>query len=246
MAWLDVTTRSLGVAFLATLLTLCVATPLGYVLSRRDFWGKRLVSALGMLPLVLPPTAVGTLLLALLAENGPFGATTMGFDLGVLFTWKAAVIASAVMSFPLVLRTTRLTFDGIDPRLEGMAQSLGHTPLASIAKVTLPLAKRGLVAAAILGFLRALGEYGATAMIAGNIPGKTQTIALAIESAQAAGHVEEALVLTVLAVALGVSCLVLSEHLLDESPRRGARRVQSDPVGLPFGAKPMTRTNVET
>jgi molybdate transport system permease protein len=222
MEWLDVTTRSLGVATLATLLTLILATPLGYVLSRREFWGKRLVSALSMLPLVLPPTAVGTLLLALLAENGLFGAATIGFDFDVLFTWKAAVIASAVMSFPLVLRTTRLTFDGIDPRLESMAQSLGHSPFVAILKVTLPLSKRGLAAAAILGFLRALGEYGATAMIAGNIPGKTQTVALAIESAQAAGHAAEALTLTILAVALGSSCLVLSEYLLDERPRRGA------------------------
>jgi molybdate transport system permease protein len=224
MDWVDVTTRSVEVAVLATLLTLLVATPLGYVLSRRSFWGKRVVSALGMLPLVLPPTAVGTLLLALLAEHGLFGVATLGIDLGVLFTWKAAVLASAVMSFPLVLRTTRLTFDGIDPRLERMAQSLGHSPLASMVRVTLPLSKRGLVAAAILGFLRALGEYGATAMIAGNIPGKTQTIALGIESAQAAGHVEEALALTVLAVVLGLSCLVLSDHLLDERPRRGTTR----------------------
>lgn len=223
--WLDVTLRSLGVAGVATVLVMGLAMPTGYVLSRYEFPGKSLVSALGMLALVLPPTAVGTLLLALLADTGPLGERTLGFDLQILFTWRAAVVASTVMAFPLALRTVRIAFDAVDPKLELMARTLGRSLPRTWLSVTLPQAKRGLVAAAILGYLRALGEYGATAMIAGNISGKTQTLALAIESAQAAGHRTEALGLTILTVSLGLVSLLLAERLLSApSPTSGMPR----------------------
>lgn len=211
----DITLRSLGVAFLATVAVMVVTVPIAYFLSRRQFLGKGLVAAVFMLPLVLPPTAVGLLLLILLSPAGPLGIR--GAELGLLFTWRAAVVASAVMAFPLALRTARVAFDSVDPRLETMASSLGYSKLRRFAWVTVPLARRGLLAACILAFLRALGEFGATVMIAGNIPGQTQTLALAIEAKQAAGKMNEALAYAALAVVLGLGSLVAAERLLSAS-----------------------------
>ena len=211
---LDITLRSLGVALLATFMVMVVTIPTAYLLSRRQFYAKGLVSAVLMLPLVLPPTAIGLLLLILLSPNGPFKIG--GVELGLLFTWRAAVVASAVMSFPLAFRTARVAFDGVDPRLETMASSLGYSFLRCFATVTVPLARRGLAAAAILAFLRGLGEFGATVMIAGNIPGHTQTLALAIEAKQAAGKMGEALGYALLAVVLGLVSLVVAERLLSQ------------------------------
>jgi molybdate transport system permease protein len=208
----EIALRSFGVALLATVVVMAVSIPMAYLLARKDFKGKELVAALLMLPLVLPPTAVGLLLLVLLSPNGPLGIA--GVKWGLLFTWRAAVVASAVMAFPLALRTARVAFDGVDSRLETMASSLGYSPWRRFATVTLPLASRGLLAAAVLAFLRGLGEYGATAMIAGNIPGQTQTLALAIEARHAAGRVGDALLFAGLAVALGLGSLVVAERLL--------------------------------
>lgn len=209
---LDITLRTLGVALLATLFVMCATIPLAYILARRDFFGKELMAALLMLPLVLPPTAVGVLLLVLLSPSGPLGVS--GLQWGVLFTWRAAVIASAVMAFPLALRTARVAFDGVDARLETMASSLGYSPIRRFFTVTLPLASRGLIAAAILAFLRSVGEYGATVMIAGNIPGQTQTLALAIEAKQAAGRLGDALFYAGVAVGVGLGALLIAERLL--------------------------------
>ncbi len=210
-----ITLRSLGVAFLATIAVMIVAIPVAYLLSRRQFFGKGFVAAVLMLPLVLPPTAVGLLLLFVLSPNGPLGIG--GVELGLLFTWRAAVIASAVMALPLALRTARVAFDAVDPRLETMASSLGYSKLRRFATITVPLARRGLGAACILAFLRGLGEFGATAMIAGNIPGQTQTLALAIEARQAAGKMNEALAYAAIAVVLGLGSLIVAERLLSTS-----------------------------
>lgn len=212
--WLDITLRSVGISLCATLVVLLVAIPLGHWLSRHEFVGKSLVTAVLMLPLVLPPTAVGTLLLALLGNGGPGPLRWFGFAERVLFTWRAAVLAAAVMSFPLVLRTARVAFDGVDPRLEAMAETLGYSRLRCFGAITLPLARRGLIAAAILGFLRGLGEFGATVMIAGNIPGQTQTLALAIEARQTAGKTGEALAFAALAMGIGITALVFAERLV--------------------------------
>ena len=198
---------SLQVAAVATVLVMAVGVPLAYLLSRYEFVGSRLVTSLLVLPMVLPPTAVGYVLLLLLGDRGWLGRDTIGFDLRLLFTWRAATLAAAVMAFPLVLRTARVAFEAVDPRLELMSRSLGRSPLATFVVVTLPLAYRGLLAAAILGFMRSLGEFGATVMIAGNIPGRTQTMALAIFGAQQAGNDREALLL--LAVAVGVGFVAL-------------------------------------
>ncbi len=211
---------SLQVATAATLAVLVPALLLAYLLARREFRAKSLVSALAGLPLVMPPTAVGYLLLRLFATDGPLGRATLGFDLGVLLTWKGAVIASSVMAFPLVVRTARVAFEGVDPRLEMMARTLGHGRAETWLRFTLPLAWRGILAAAILGFTRALGEFGATVIVAGNIPGRTQTLASAIYSAQQVGAQREAYFLLAVAVAAGLAAILASEALSRQAPGR--------------------------
>jgi len=164
-------------------------------------------------PLILPPTAIGYLLLALFARHGPLGEATLGFDLDVLFTVRAACIASAIVALPLVARTARSAFEAVDPRLEAMARTLGMSTGRAFFAVTLPLARRGLLAALVLGFGRALGEFGATVIVAGNIPGRTQTLALAIfESIQ---HGEDARVRLLVGVAfvLAFSLIFVVERL---------------------------------
>ncbi len=221
---LPVLILTLKVASTATLVVIVPATLLGYALARFDFRGKRLLSALVGLPLVLPPTAVGFLLLRLLAVDGPLGRETLGLDLGLLLTWKAAVVAAAAMSVPLVVRTARVAFEGVDPRLEAMARTLGLRPLETFFRVTLPLAGRGLLAAVILGFTRALGEFGATVTLAGNIPGRTQTLASAIFSAQQVGDEARADLLMLVALAVGFAAIFAAETLgRERTERRNAR-----------------------
>lgn len=211
------------VALVATLIVLPPGIALGWVLARRAVPGKALIETLTALPLVLPPTAVGFLLLGLLARNGPFGEARLGFDLDLLFTWKGAVLASAVMSLPLVVRTARVAFEEVDPQLEGVARTLGLGPLETFLAVTLPLARRGLLAAAVLGFARALGEFGATILVAGNIPGRTQTLALAIFSDMQAGREDDAMVLVAITVAIAFLALWTTEALLRRGRGRPAR-----------------------
>lgn len=211
-AW-AATLLTLQVATLSTLLTFVPATLLGYTLARYDFRGKRLVSAVVGLPLVLPPTAVGLLLLRLFGSDGPLGVDTIGVDLGVLLTWRGAVVAAAVMSMPLVVRTAEVTFRGIDPRLETMAATLGHDRWSVWGRFLLPMAARGLLAAAVLGFTRAVGEFGATVTLAGNIPGRTQTLASAIFSAQQLNDQAEAAVLLAVALVLGFAAIFAADTL---------------------------------
>lgn len=200
-------------AALATGLVMVPGTLVAYLLARHDFRGKQVVSTLFSLPLVLPPTAVGYLLLRLFAADGPLGRDTLGLDLRVILTWKAVVVASAVMATPLVVRTARVSFEGVDPRYEEMARTLGHGRAATFLRYTLPLAARGLLAAMILGFTRAVGEFGATIVLAGNIPGRTQTLASAIFSAQQAGREEEANLLLGIALAVGFAAVYATESL---------------------------------
>ena len=209
----DALRLSLQVALWSTLIVLPTGSLLAYWMTRHEFRGKRLLSTLVTLPLVLPPTAVGYLILRALAIDGPLGRDVLGFDLGILLTWKAAVLAASAMAFPLVFRTARVTFEAIDPRLEGMARTLGHGRLSTLVRFTLPMAARGLLAASILGFTRAVGEFGATVMIAGNIPGRTQTLASGIYSAQQAGHESQAYVLLGVALLVGVVAIFASEGL---------------------------------
>ena len=186
---------------------------IAYALARFEFRGKRTLSSLVGLTLVLPPTAVGYVILRLLAPSGLFGSKTIGIDLDILLTWKGAVVASIVMALPLVVRTARVAFEAVDPHLEQMARTLGYTQLKTFFLFTLPLAFRGLLAAAILGFTRAIGEFGATVIIAGNIPGQTQTIASAIFSAQQAGNDHEAQLLLGVALIVGFIAIYAAEFL---------------------------------
>lgn len=204
---------SIRVAAIATLVILPPGVALGWLLARRELPGKALVETLTALPLVLPPTAVGYLLLRLLARDGPLGERVLGVDLDLLFTWKGAALASALMALPLVVRTARVAFEEVDPRLEGMARTLGLGPWRAFQKVTLPLARRGLAAAAVLGFSRALGEFGATVIVAGNIPGQTQTLPLAIFADLQLGRDAEAMTLVGITVALAFVTLWTVEAL---------------------------------
>lgn len=204
---------SLKVAFWTTVVILPPGILLGLLLARRRFPGRSLVETLVSLPLVLPPTAVGYLLLSLLAREGLLGEATLGLDLDLLFTWKGAVLASSIMALPLVARTARVAFEQVDPRLEAMGRTLGLGPIRAFLFITAPLARKGLAAAGILGFSRALGEFGATVMVAGNIPGKTQTLALAIFSDMQVGAEREAMILLGLTVVLAFAAIWSVEML---------------------------------
>jgi molybdate transport system permease protein len=210
---------TLRVAGCATLLVAPVGIALGLALARRSFPGKSLLETVVALPLVLPPTAIGYLLLSLFSRSGVFGPRALGFDLDLLFTWRAAVLASAVVAVPLVARTARTAFEEVDPRLEFMARTLGMSRARTLVAVTLPLARRGLLAAVGLGFGRALGEFGATVIVAGNIPGRTQTLALAIFSEIQLGDTAAALRLVAITVAIAFLLMWSIEGLLRRGPR---------------------------
>lgn len=205
---------SLEVAFGASLIVLPPGILIGRLLARHDFAGKGVVETIVSLPLVLPASAVGYILLSLFAIDGPLGSRNLGFDPAILFTIKGALAAAAVMSLPLVARTARVAFEGVDPRLEGMARTLGYGPWRSFSRVSLPLAGRGLAAAAVMGFSRSLGEFGATVIVAGNIPGRTQTLALAIYSDIQSGNMEDARGLLAITTLLAFAGTYLTERLI--------------------------------
>lgn len=209
---------TLRVALTATLIAAPVGIGLGHLLARRSFPGKSVLETIVALPLVLPPTAIGYLLLSLFSRSGILGEESLGFDPDVLFTWKGAVLASSVMSLPLITRTARAAFEQVDPRLELMMRSLGISRSKTFLKVTIPLARRGLMAAATLGFGRALGEFGATVIVAGNIPGRTQTLALAIFNEIQLGHSGAALHLVGITVLIAFAIIWSAERLQRERP----------------------------
>jgi molybdate transport system permease protein len=206
---------SFKVAACAAAVGLPFAVAIGYGLARSRIKGKWLVEVFVNLPLVLPPVVVGYLLLVCFSPRGPVGSLLQAwFGVRIVFTWLGAVLASMVVSFPLMVRAIRLTFQGIDPRLEMAARSLGASPLRSFLTVSLPLARRGLIGGCILGFARSLGEFGATIMVAGNIEGQTRTIPLAIYSlTNQPGGMEQSWRLVGLAVVLACGALAVSEWL---------------------------------
>ncbi len=219
----EVLVVTLRVAGVAVLLAAPPGVALGHALARRQFPGKSVVETLVALPLVLPPTAIGYVLLTLLSRRGPLGEASLGFDPGLLFTWRAAALASAVVALPLIARTARAAFEEVDPRLELMARTLGLSRARTFCTVTLPLARRGLGAALALGFGRALGEFGATVIVAGNIPGRTQTLSLAIFSELQLGHTDAALRLVALTTILAFGLMWCVERLLRRDPNEEAR-----------------------
>ncbi len=171
---------------------------------------------------MLPPTAVGILLLEALSRRAPVGSWLASLGVEIVFTWKAVVLAMAVMSFPLLVRSARTAFEEVDPRLVGYARTLGHGPLAAFRRVTLPLAWRGILAGVVLAFSRALGEFGATIMIAGNIPGRTRTLSLAIFHESQLGRDDRALVLAGVTCALAFAALWTAELVTRRRARRAA------------------------
>ena len=176
---------SLQVAACATVITLLVGIPISYVLARKRFRGKDIVTLLLTLPMVLPPTVTGYLLLLLMGKNYPLGQlfqAITGHELGIVFTWYAAVIASFAVSFPLMLMTVRASMQDVDQELVNASYMLGRSEFQTAVRVVIPLSARGIVAGTTLAFARAMGEFGATIMVAGNWPGKTQTMPMAIYS----------------------------------------------------------------
>ena len=205
---------SLLVAGMATVCVAVLGTLAGWLLARRRFAGRELLDALLTLPLVLPPTVTGYYLLVLLGRQGLLGRPL--FELAgwsIPFTWVACAIAAAVMAFPLMVRAARVAFEEVDSRHELAAASLGHGAGSIFFRVLVPLARRGLIAGVILTFARALGEFGATLMLAGNVPGRSQTLPLAIYEAIATGEDDAALVMSLLLTAISVIVIIAAGHL---------------------------------
>lgn len=210
---------SLKVSGVAVLATMPVAFGLAWLLARGRFPGKLLLDALVHLPLVLPPVVTGWLLLVLFGANGPAGrwlAEWLG--LSFMFRWTGAALAAAIMALPLMVRAMRLSIEAVDPRLEGAARTLGASPWRTFVSITLPLAMPGLLAGAVLGFARSIGEFGATITFVSNIPGETRTIPIAIYGAlQIPGNEAEVTRLAIIAVVLSLGALLVSEILARRS-----------------------------
>ena len=211
---------TLRVAVVATLVNLPVALAVSWLLVKKKIRGRLIIDMLVSLPLAVPPVTVGFFLLLILGREGPVGAlvhTLLGTD--IVFTWVAAAIASAVVSFPLMARTTMVAIGEVDERLEMSARSLGAGPWRVALTVTIPLAYRGIAAGVLLGFVRALSEFGATISVAGNIPGRTQTLALAIYSNVQLREDSTALTLVAVSMGLAVATLLAHNWLLERAAR---------------------------
>lgn len=205
---------SLKVAFWATVCVLPFGVLVAYVLARFDFFGKQALNNLVHLPLILPPVVTGYLLLLGFGPMGPLGRLLESAGLGVAFRWQGAALAAAVMGFPLLVRSIRLSFEAMDSRLEQAASTLGASPFWVFWTVTLPLALPGLLTGAVLCFAKAMGEFGATITFVANIPGETQTLPSAIYAAlQVPGGEAVALRLVVISVAVAFAALICSEVL---------------------------------
>ncbi len=205
---------TLKVAAWATALNLVAGVGLGWLLARKQFPGRELLDALLTLPMVLPPTVLGYYLLVLLGRRGWLGAWLKDtLDVQLIFTWQGAVIAATVVAFPLLLKSARAAFEGVDPRLEQAARALGLGELALFLRVSVPLAWPGILAGALLVFVRAMGEFGATLMVAGSIPGRTQTLSIAVYEAVQAGQDSLANTLVVIISVACTAVLLVAGHL---------------------------------
>ena len=203
---------TLRTAALSTLLIVPPALAIAWLLARRRWRGKALVETLVALPLVMPPVATGLILLQLLGRRGPIGGwlhDALGID--VVFTWRAVVAAMMVMSFPLLVRAARVAFEEVNPRYEQIASTLGATNARVFATITLPLAARGIVSGMLLAFARAIGEFGATILVAGNIPGRTTTLSLAIYNYVQLGRDSDAFRLLGFSVVIAFAAVWIAE-----------------------------------
>ena len=214
---------TLQVAALGTAINLPIAVALSWLIVKRRVRGRFLIDLLVSLPLAVPPVAVGYFLLLMLGREGPVGSVVHGLlGVDIVFTWVAAALASAVVSFPLMARSIMVAMGGVDERLEKSARSLGAGMWRVIFTVTIPLAYRGILAGILLGFVRALSEFGATIVVAGNIPGKTQTLPLAIFTNVQLGEDDAALRLVSVSIGLAVVTLLVHNWLLERSRAQDA------------------------
>lgn len=211
-AW-RITWFTVATAALATVLMLPPGLALAWLLARGRFRGRVLLETVVSLPLVMPPVATGLVLLGLFAPLGPFGRVLGRIGVDVVFTWKAVVLAMTVMGLPLLVRTARAGIEQVDQRFEAAAATLGAGPVRVFFTITLPLARPAVVAGAVLGFARALGEFGATVMIAGSIPGVTRTLAVGIYSFAETGRDQDAFVLVAISAAIAFVALLASNWM---------------------------------
>jgi molybdate transport system permease protein len=205
---------SLQVAVISTVIALAAGLWIAYILANREFRGKAVLDAAVTLPLVLPPTVLGYYLLVLLGHSSPLGKLWEKiFGSPLVFTWKAAVVAALLYSLPLLVKSSRAALESVDRSCERAARTLGASEWKLFWRVTLPLAQRSIMAAAALAFARSLGEFGATLMIAGNFPGRTQTMAVAIYDALQSGNSTLALTLVLLISIIALAILALTTRL---------------------------------
>ncbi len=205
---------SLKVAGFATLINLVLGVAIAYLFARKRFWGREVLDSFLSLPMVMPPTVLGYYLLVLLGKKSAFGQFLYNqFGIQLVFTWQAATIAAAIVALPLVYKPARSAFESFDPQLEQAARTLGLSNAAIFFRVSFPLAWRGILGGLLLGFARALGEFGATLMVAGSIPGKTQTLSIAIYEAVQAGDDTLANTMVVMASLVCIVILLVSNKI---------------------------------
>ncbi|MCT6879887.1 MAG: molybdate ABC transporter permease subunit [Commensalibacter sp.] len=208
---------SLKVAVFSLIVNLVLGLPLGFLLARKQFWGKEFLDTILTLPMVMPPTVLGYYLLVLLGRNGFIGyGLEHYFGINLIFTWQGAVIAASIVTFPLIFKQVRTAFEGINQQYEQTAQMLGISNFAIFFRILLPLAWPNILVGLLLAFARSLGEFGATLMVAGSIPGKTQTMSIAIYEAVQSGQDTIAnslvIILSVVCVFILLSAKYLSSH----------------------------------
>ena len=213
---------TLKVSIISTIIVSVLGVLISYVMARKDFTGKWLVDVLTTLPLVLPPAVTGYLLVILLGKNGIIGMYI--FEMtgkSILFTWQAAVIAAIIVSLPLMVKTATSAIEAVDRNLEYAAYTMGRSEFETAFLITLPLAKKGILAGCVLSFARAVGEFGATLMVAGNIPGKTNTMSLSIYGAYQAGDNELADLLVIILIIMSLLTIAAAGRLVRSPAGQG-------------------------
>nr|WP_279118898.1 molybdate ABC transporter permease subunit [Snodgrassella alvi] len=213
-AWIALA-LSLKIALWATAINLLLGVGIGYVLARKAVWGKELIDTILTLPMVMPPTVLGYYLLVLIGKNGFIGQWLERYlGINLIFTWQGAVVAATIVSFPLVFKPARAAFESLDSQLEQAARVLGISNAGVFLRITLPLAWRGILAGVLLAFARSMGEFGATLMVAGSIPGQTQTLSIAVYEAVQAGDDYLANTLVLIISVVCILILLLTGKLL--------------------------------
>lgn len=206
---------SLKTAFLATVITFVIGISVSYIMANYKGKLKGVIDGLFTLPLILPPTVVGFFLLLIFGKNGFIGKFMLSFDKTIIFSWSATVISATVVSFPMMYRTTRSAFEQIDNNMLSAARTLGLSEWKIFYKIAIPLAWPGIIGGLVLSFARALGEFGATLMIAGNIPGKTQTMPVAIFFAVESGDMNKAMMWVMIIISISIIMVLLLNYWSD-------------------------------